>query len=330
MTYKIAIIGAGNIAKRHAYAIKEINVLDLVAVADVNKEKAKDLAQLFKANAYQDYQTMLKKEAPDMVVISVPHFLHKEVAVHTAAHGCHILVEKPMAVNVEECDQIITACNKNQVSVLVCHTQQYMAENKKAKEIIKQGILGDLIMVNDRRYIYYFNKERPEWFFHRDMAGGGIVINMGVHSIDKIQWVTDRRVSYVKSSLSEQNFRGDIEGSGLIYLELENETSQKIPATVALSGYQGQPVDETEFICTHGKLKLMNRELFIDKYDSVGYRKVEVTVDKSPSVLQLEDLINLTKNQSLNDSYNHYARSLIQVIESVYTSHQKNKEVKIL
>src|SRR5690625_4690202 len=138
---------------------------------------------------------MLQKEKPDIAVIAVPHFLHKEAAVCATQNGCHILLEKPMAMNVGECEEIIEATKENNVYVMVCHTQQYMDLNMKAKEILQSGVLGDIVMINDKRYVYYFNDNRPDWFFYKEKAGGGIVINMGAHSIDKIQWVTDSRVS---------------------------------------------------------------------------------------------------------------------------------------
>src|SRR5699024_8158639 len=121
-----------------------------------NKEKADELANLFQVESYQYYQDVLKIKKPDIAVIAVPHFLHKEVALNCIEQGCHVLLEKPMAMNVKECNMIIDASKKNNVCVMVCHTQQYMSENKKVKEIIESGRLGEIIMVNDRRYIYYF------------------------------------------------------------------------------------------------------------------------------------------------------------------------------
>src|SRR5699024_5526779 len=126
-------------------------------------------------------------------------------ALNCIEQGCHVLLEKPMAMNVKECNMIIDASKKNNVCVMVCHTQQYMSENKKVKEIIESGRLGEIIMVNDRRYIYYFNNQRPDWFFYKEKAGGGIVMNMGTHSIDKIQWITNSRISNVKAMLSDQH-----------------------------------------------------------------------------------------------------------------------------
>src|SRR5699024_3990114 len=99
-----------------------------------------------------------------------------------------------------------------------------MALNMKAKEIIESNLLGEIVMINEKRYVYYFGKDRPEWFFHKNKAGGGIIINMGTHSIDKLQWLTNSRVSTVRASITNQSFRGDIEGSGLIYMELEDDT----------------------------------------------------------------------------------------------------------
>src|SRR5699024_65507 len=246
--------------------------------------------------------------------------LHKEAALHAAANGVHILMEKPVALNEAECDEIIHACEENNVCMIVCHTQQYRALNKEAKEIIESGLVGEIVMINEKRNVYYFGQERPDWFFHKNKAGGGIIINMGTHSVDKIQWLINSRVSRVIASISDQDIRGDIEGSGLIYMELEDEVGKKVPATLVLSGYPGESQNVTEIIGTKGKLAITENEVMISLKNQAEFKKVDVKNYETPSVLQLKDLISTIENNSRQPEQLDYARSVIAAIDAIYQS----------
>jgi predicted dehydrogenase len=119
---KTAVIGAGAISNEHFEAIRDTEGFRACAVADINKEKAEQAAKRYGIRAYTDYRQMLDHEQPDVVAIALPHFLHKETALYAAASGCHLLLEKPMALNVAECDEIIEAARKGGVRIMIGHT----------------------------------------------------------------------------------------------------------------------------------------------------------------------------------------------------------------
>src|SRR5689334_3299078 len=96
---KLAVIGAGAIGMKHLEAAAAIEGLEAVAVAELNPSLAQAAAEQFGIRAYSDYQVMLQQVKPDIAVIALPHFLHKEAAIHCAEHGVHLMLEKPMALN---------------------------------------------------------------------------------------------------------------------------------------------------------------------------------------------------------------------------------------
>jgi len=249
---RTVVLGAGGIAKPHFEALMNHKSFVPVAVADIQIEKSQEYAKLFGVKPYEDYKLMIEQQSPDVAVITLPHFLHKEAALFCIEYGCHILLEKPMAMDVAECDQIIAAASKKNVQLMVGHTQHFIASNLKAKEIVKQEDLGELVMVNDSRHVDYFRASRPDWFLNKKLSGGGIMMNLGSHSIDKIKWLTGAQFRSVKANLSYLGNRGDVEGSGLIYLE----TTEGVPVTISQSGYYGINKDETEFIYTKGCVRL--------------------------------------------------------------------------
>lgn len=324
MSYKVAIIGAGIVSGSHSKAIGEMNELQAAGIADINKDRAKEAGIQYHTNYYDDYKEMVRNEKPDIVVITLPHFLHKETAVWCMDQGCHLMLEKPMALNAKECDEIIAAAAKNKVQLMVGHTQHYIAENIKAKEIIQLGELGELVMINDTRHVNYYDPRRPEWFFEKEKSGGGIFMNLGSHSVDKIQWLTDSKIKKVKASMSFHGIKGNIEGSGIAFLE----TSNAIPATISQSGYGGVNKDTTEFIFTKGMLKLLTGVgLWISEQGQ--FQEITIPSKIQPFVLQFRDLLKSIESNLEPESSGTYGKSVIEVVETLYRSHEMGTELMI-
>jgi len=318
---RVVVIGAGKIVDAHLQAIAQISRLQAVAVADVQQDRARDVADRYGLKAYTDYRTMLEREKADVAIVALPHFLHKQAALDCAEAGCHMLMEKPMALTVAECDEMIAAAAKQGVQLMVGLTQHYFAENRLAKQILHRGDLGRLVMINDVRHQHYFVDSRPDWFLSKAKAGGGIITNLGAHSVDKIQWLLDSRIRTVRAQLTHYADRGDVEGSGSIYAT----TDAGIPATIVQSGYKGVPVNETHLIFTQGMLKLLTgKGLWIS--DNGSYREVPLPQTADPYVLQLADLVDAIDGVKPLECSGAYARTINEVLEGIYTSQESGKE----
>ncbi|WP_168119551.1 Gfo/Idh/MocA family oxidoreductase [Paenibacillus sp. HB172176] len=321
MNIRVAVVGAGGIASDHLEAAAKMEELAPCAVADVQEDRAASMAARYGMKAYSDYKQMLQEEKPDIAVITLPHFLHREAAIFAAEQGCHILLEKPMALNTAECDEIAEAVSKAGVKLLVGHTQHYTETNRAAKRWIEEGRLGRLVMMNDRRHLPYDKPTRPDWFFERAKAGGGILTNLGSHTVDKIQWLIDGRITKVKASVDYFLGRGDIEGGGTAFFE----TSKGIPAAMSQSGYPGVPIDETELLFTKGSMKLISGVgLWVSEGGS--YRQVEVSIQENPFVLQFQDLLDSIREDVEPSCSIAYSRSVVAVVESIYLSNQSGCE----
>lgn len=322
MNYRVVVIGGGAIASRHLEAMGQVRQLEPVALADIDGEKAGQLAQSFGIRAYTDYRDMVKKERPHIAIVTLPHFLHKEAAVYCAGEGCHVLLEKPMAISVGECDEIIEAVRGSGVKLLVGHTQHYFPENVKAKELIDSGELGRLVMINDIRHVHYYQPSRPAWFFDKAKAGGGILTNLGSHSIDKIRWLGGSPIARVRSSVSYCGSRGDVEGGGLIFLE----NAEGIPAVISQSGYAGVPRNETELVFTGGMAKLVTGQGLWISQDG-EFVPVAQGREEPPFVLQFRDLITSIETGKEPGCSMTYSREIVEVVEAVYRSHERRSEI---
>lgn len=321
MPYRVAIIGAGIISRNHLNAIKQMTALQAVAVADIDEIRGRAVSEEYSIAYYDNYREMILTEQPEIAILALPHFLHEECAVWCAAQGCHLLLEKPMALNIKQCDAILEAVKTAGVKLMVGHTQHYWPANLQAKALIEGGELGKLIAIHDTRHVYYYNDRRPDWFLDKEKAGGGIMMNLGAHSIDKIQWLTNSRVTKVKAALSYEGERGDVEGSGCLFLE----TSKGVAAVVVQSGYTGVPRDETELIFDKGMIKLVSAKGVWVNRDG-QYVGLEPRDNSDPFVLQFEDLLQAIEQDAETDSSGEYARSVIAALEAVYRSNETGVE----
>ncbi|RIX51217.1 hypothetical protein D3P08_17245 [Paenibacillus nanensis] len=330
MTYRVAIAGCGGIADRHLNAIKIIERqsgrVQAVAAADLNEARIAEAQERYgsELKGYNDYKQMIKEVRPDIVIITLPHFLHHEAACFAAEAGCHILLEKPMAMNAAECDAIIEQAGRRGISVLVGHTQHYIAENMQAKKIIEDGALGRLLMLHDVRHTDYEAGGRPDWFFRKSMSGGGIAFNLGSHSVDKAVWLAGSPVASVQANMSFHGRRGDVDGSVSAYLRLTNGVS----ATIVQSGYKAAAANYTELLFTNGSLRLESgRALY--RSDGGPYELLEKHDSADPFVLQLEDLMQAIETGHSPSCTMDYAKHIIEVVEGMYLSHQSGREEQI-
>ncbi|WP_438445490.1 Gfo/Idh/MocA family protein [Gorillibacterium sp. sgz5001074] len=322
--YRVVLIGAGNIVESHLKAVAKLDRMQVVAVADVQERRAQETARRFGLKAYTDYKGMLEQEKADIAIVALPHFLHKQAAIDCADRGCHILLEKPMALSVAECEEMIIASKRGGVQLMVGLTQHYFSDNRLAKQMVQRGDLGQLVMINDTRHLNYFVDSRPEWCLSKAKAGGGIMMNLGAHSVDKIQWLTDSRIRTVMARLTYHAERGDVEGSGCVMAV----TDGGVPASIAQSGYKGVPVNETQLIFTEGMLRLTTGSgVWISENGS--YRELPVPEQADPYVLQLQDLLDAIDGERPLECSGEYAKTVNEVLAGIYLSHETGREQAI-
>jgi predicted dehydrogenase len=197
---RLGLVGAGEVAWRHAAAAAEVDGLTLTAVFDAVPERAARLAEEFAARAVAGFDEVLA--AVDLVVLAVPHGLHESLALRALAAGRKVLVEKPMATTVEECDRMVAGCRaaagtdvggppdigeRAQGDLVVGQQGRFFEQVRAARDEL--GRLGDPLLYLDRRSTDYQRPDRPAWFADSALAGGGIAMLVGVHSIDRAGWL---------------------------------------------------------------------------------------------------------------------------------------------
>ena len=147
--FRIGIVGAGRICEAHEKAIQKHPEAQLVAVADLDLEIAQLVAGPHGAAAYTDYHRMARETEMDAVILNLPHYLHCEATVFFLEAGIHVLVEKPMAICVQECDRMIEAARRTGKKLAVGHVQRYYSSLGQVKKFVEDCRFGKLCMITE-------------------------------------------------------------------------------------------------------------------------------------------------------------------------------------
>lgn len=309
---KIAVVGTGLIGKHHLHAIEESEECMLCAVCDINREMVAGLAERFGVPYFTDYREIVSKTEAEAVILNLPHWLHCEVTEYFLHHKIHVLVEKPMANSVKECDRMILAEKESGKKFAIGHIQRFFMANRKVKEIYESGELGKLCMFHEIRTVDYFLPDRPKWFWKKELAGGGIVMNYGAHMLDKLFYILEEVPIEIRGITGNCKNDKNIEGHAQIFLSFPSDVS----ATITFSGY-GSPCYESVYYFTEGTLKVVNyTEVWIDR--GSGWEKITVEEDNKYMKRQLESFCKYIKGEPSEIVTSQYARDIIRVIEKVY------------
>jgi predicted dehydrogenase len=189
MTTRIGIVGAGFVANLHAEAFGLVPDAEVVAVASSRLDRAEAFAREHAvAKAFGDYRELLRLPEVDAITIACPNDLHARVCIDAAAAGKHVICEKPLALNLDECDAMIEACRKAGVLLLYAEELLFAPKYVRAKALVDEGALGRVYYVRQLECHY---GPHSDWFWDVRRSGGGVLIDMGCHSIAFARWVYD-------------------------------------------------------------------------------------------------------------------------------------------
>jgi predicted dehydrogenase len=191
--YTVAVIGAGAIA--HAlhlpgYAKRE-DVERIVAV-DIEPAQLEEAKEKFDiAATYTDYRDMFSHESPDLVSVCTPNAYHAEHALAALRAGAHLLLEKPMTLSLADAEAIRREAQLAGKQVMIGFSHRFNSTNRKIKDIISKGRIGEPFMIRVR-FAHggpFPGWAKSDWFYKPELAGGGALLDMGIHAFDLCNWL---------------------------------------------------------------------------------------------------------------------------------------------
>ena len=188
---RVALVGCGKVAGIHAAALAELTDAEFVAACDIDLSRACAFAAKHTVQPFADLPTMLRDVRPDVVIIGTPHPLHAEAAIAAAQAGTHVLVEKPLAASLTDCDAMLAAAKKAGVQLGVISQRRFYEPVRRMKDAIDAGkigkpALGVFVQYSWRDASYYASDPwRGKW----DTEGGGVLVNQSPHQLDILLWL---------------------------------------------------------------------------------------------------------------------------------------------
>lgn len=221
---RIAVVGLGSVAQLvHLPILSKINSADIVAVAELNKTRLNTVADKFNIKEkFTSYTDMLEKVDFDAAIISTPTNTHKQIAVDLLNNNKHVLIEKPIALNYSEAKEIDDTAKKKKCIAMVGMNFRFRPDTMLLKSLISNGELGDLFYIK----CGWTRKQSSEqkWFNKKNLAGGGVLLDLGIVMIDTALWLLD--FPKIKN-VTAQNFSHNqqtIEDSSLGFIRFNNSS----------------------------------------------------------------------------------------------------------
>ncbi len=262
---RYAVIGAGaSIFSAHRPALR-LPSIKLVALADLNISSGKQRAVEMGCPFYENYSSMLAEEQPDVAVILTPHPLHAAIALQCLRAGCHVLVEKPMAVQVAEADAMIALANEQQRLLGVVFQYRFRPEVRTMRKLIQEGRLGRIQHVTmtatwTRTASYY---RSASWRGTWRGEGGGVLMNQAPHSLDMLCYLLGlpaRVFAWTRTSLHA------IETEDTAHAALE--WSNGALGSLHISTAEADAAEYLKIVGTTGQLELAHGKLHLRTLDN--------------------------------------------------------------
>lgn len=278
---RVGVIGSGFIGNIHVDGLQHVAEAEVVAVASKTPGKAQKFAEERGiSTGYDDYRQLLARDDIDAVTVGVPNYLHEEVVTAAAEAGKHIMCEKPFARTIEEAQRMLAAVKQAGVKLvygeMLCFAPKYV----RAKRLVDEGALGKVFRVKQSEE---HDGPHSPWFWDVEQSGGGVLLDMGCHSIEFARWILDRPQVRAVSATMGTFVHGDKtrgEDHSVCIVEFEN-------AAIGIAenswGKTGGIDDRAEIYGTHGNTKadlILGNALITHSRTGYGYavEKAETTI----------------------------------------------------
>lgn len=263
---KYALIGCGSIASKHLKAAMDSN-LEIAAVCDMNEKrvgsllKSCDLGHTTEIEYYSDAALMLERVKPDIVSIATGSGSHAKLALDCIEHGTHVIIEKPIALNIIEADKIVTRAREKNIKVAVCHQNRFSAAVQKVRCALEQGRFGKMshgsvhVRWNRNQEYYQQSPWRGTW-----AQDGGTLMNQCIHAIDLLCWMLGGEPETVYAQTRRQ-FHPYIEAEdlGLALVSFKNGAIAAIEGT---TNVYPRNLEETLYLFgENGTVKLSGKSM---------------------------------------------------------------------
>lgn len=333
---RFGLIGASAIAKKHVAALGRIPEARIAAVCDLDPERALPLAETFGVSAYTDYREMLAREQLDVVSVLTPSGSHARIALDVAASGRHVVVEKPMALLLDEADMQLRACAEFGVRLFVVLQNRFSRPVQLVRQALEQRRFGKLVSGSVRlrwcREQSYYDARPWRGTWARD---GGVFCNQACHHLDLLQWMLGD-VESVMAMKATRLVSIEAEDTGAAILRFTNGALGIVEATTA---WRPQDLEGSFSLCgEHGSVEIggfvvdqLRHWQFADPRPDDAARVAAHTTNPAAFAWQHEQFLRdvvqalITGRPALVEAAE--GRRTVELINAIYESAETGREV---
>lgn len=342
---KYALIGCGRIAANHIKAAVNNN-LDIIAVCDIREQQMEDLLKkhgLEKDTGikrYRDYKKMIAENPPDLISIAAESGLHAEIACYCIENGIHVIIEKPMAMSIEDADRIILLSEEKKVKVSSCHQNRFNIAVQEMRQAVEENRFGKIshgsihVRWNRGRDYYMQAPWRGTW-----AQDGGALMNQCIHGIDLLRWMMGDEVESVYG-VTRQRFHDYLEAEdiGMAVVKFKNGAVATIEGT---TNVYPQNLEETLYLFGEkGTVKLGGKSTnHIDVWDfsdeteqdrkNKGLEEAASNVYGNGHTSLFKDMVDSIENDRKPYVDAYAGKRALELILAIYKSQKENCIVKL-
>lgn len=338
----VAIIGAGAISPAHIKGYLEFpDKCRIVAISDIYQEKAEKLVNEYNLEAVtvKDYKELLNRKDIDLVSVCTPPYTHAQIAIDFLNAGKHVLVEKPMASSLEECDAMNAAAQRSGKILSVVAQNRFLNPMMKLKHILEQDLIGPIVHVQVdsywwRGHCYYDLWWRGTW----EKEGGGPTLNHAVHHIDIFQWMNGMpsEITAVMSNTSHDN--AEVEDISIAIGRYDSGCLAQITSSVVHHGQEQQLIfqGKNARISSPWKLKASkSKDNGFPEEDTQLEEEIQRAYEALPDIPyeghpgQIHNVLTAIENNSDVLIDGHQGRKTLELITAIYEAASFGKTVKL-
>ncbi|MEM0027415.1 MAG: Gfo/Idh/MocA family oxidoreductase [Ignisphaera sp.] len=344
--FNVCVVGLGMIGEIHVKALSELRkegYVDTIGVLTSSPAKADYYKNTYGCKTYMSLNEVAKDNMIDVVVIATPHYLHHGQAMLLMEYGKHVIVEKPIAINITAAKEMISKAKKKGVRLGVVFQHRYADDVKLLKEYIDEGVMGDIhyiqgeVMWWREESAYYLKDEvARSWRGMWSTEGGGAMINQAIHIVDLIQWfscsVAEEVYGYIDNLMHPSI---NVEDMGIALIKFRGKTYASISASLCTRppSYQYTKI---KIFGSKGLAELHNDELRILKSDSgIDIDKISTPASETLRVqhelharLLKDFLIALREDRDFPINGEEGLKSL-EIVRALYISSTIKQPVKL-
>jgi predicted dehydrogenase len=349
---KTAVVGAG-VGRLHIESYQSLPYVEAVALCDNDTARLSELADRYGVPLrYTDYEQLFQSGEVDAVSIALPNNLHAPVAIAALQAGLHVLCEKPLAENVAAGQRIVEVAARSPGKFMICYNRRYRPDVLWMKRHLSTGRLGRIYQVN-AGWIRETGIPGRGWFINKQAAGGGPLIDLGVHMLDLVMWLLDYPQPLTISGSTQAGFGPrnlkawlrhgqpistyEVEDSALAFIRLDGGITVNLEASWASHGKPGLDDFYVTLLGTEGSIHFYVANYA--KHDTLTlYTEIDgvpvttrphISFQESEHYLAVAQFVNCVQQDLPSPAPAAEGLVIMQMIEAIYRSAEQGREISL-